>query len=46
VSGRYFVDSAPKASSRRSYDELVARRLWEVSAELTGLPLTDSEAAS
>ena len=37
VSGQYFVNSAPKKSSPRSYDEHVARRLWEVSAELTGL---------
>ena len=46
VSGRYFVDSAPKRSSRRSYDEQVARRLWDVSAELTGLPPTDQQTTS
>jgi retinol dehydrogenase-14 len=37
VSGRYFVRSRPRKSSARSYDERVARRLWEVSAELTHL---------
>jgi len=37
VSGRYFVNSAPKRSSARSYDQETARRLWAVSAELTGL---------
>ena len=37
VSGRYFVNRRPKRSSQRSYDEQVARRLWDVSAELTGL---------
>jgi NAD(P)-dependent dehydrogenase (short-subunit alcohol dehydrogenase family) len=40
VSGRYFADSAPKRSSDRSYDEEAARRLWAVSAELTGLGST------
>ena len=37
VSGKYFVDCKPAASSKESYDEEVARRLWEVSAEMTGL---------
>ncbi len=37
VSGRYFVGSRTKQSSRRSYDQDVARRLWDVSARLTGL---------
>ena len=34
VSGRYFVNGKPKASSARSYDEAAARRLWEISEEL------------
>lgn len=34
VSGRYFANSRPKRSSKRSYDEAVAARLWEVSADL------------
>ncbi|WP_329480021.1 SDR family oxidoreductase [Kribbella sp. NBC_01484] len=34
VSGKYFVNGKPKASSARSYDEAAARRLWEISEEL------------
>jgi NAD(P)-dependent dehydrogenase (short-subunit alcohol dehydrogenase family) len=37
VSGKYFVDKKPVRSSRASYDEQVARRLWTISAEMTGL---------
>jgi NAD(P)-dependent dehydrogenase (short-subunit alcohol dehydrogenase family) len=37
VTGKYFERSRPVASSRESHDEAVARRLWEVSARLTGL---------
>ena len=37
VSGRYFVNKKPAASSRESYDEAPARRLWEASERLTGL---------
>jgi retinol dehydrogenase-14 len=38
LSGRYFVKKAEARSSDVSYDERLARRLWEVSAELTNLP--------
>src|ERR671921_1507710 len=38
LSGRYFVKKAGARSSDVSYDERIARRLWEVSAELTDLP--------
>ena len=38
VSGRYFVKRAEARSSDKSYDKKLARRLWEVSAELTNLP--------
>jgi retinol dehydrogenase 14 len=38
LSGRYFVKKAEARSSDESYDEKIARRLWEVSAELTNLP--------
>jgi retinol dehydrogenase 14 len=34
VSGRYFVNSKPRTSSSRSYDEDDARRLWEISDKL------------
>jgi retinol dehydrogenase 14 len=36
VTGTYFVSSAPKRSSARSYDTALARRLWQASADLTG----------
>jgi retinol dehydrogenase-14 len=38
LSGRYFVKKAEARSSDASYDERLARRLWEVSAQLTKLP--------
>jgi retinol dehydrogenase-14 len=38
LSGRYFVKKAEARSSDVSYDERIARRLWEVSAQLTKLP--------
>jgi len=37
VTGQYFVAKKPKKSAKRSYDETVARRLWEVSAQMTGV---------
>lgn len=37
VTGKYFERKKPVASSRQSYDEAAARRLWEVSERLTGL---------
>ena len=40
VSGRYFADSKPKRSAKRSYDEAAAARLWQVSADLVGLTTT------
>ncbi len=40
VSGRFFTDSKPKKSSKASYDEAVAARLWQVSADLVGLHTT------
>ncbi len=38
VSGKYFAKKAEARSSERSYDEATARRLWQVSADLTKLP--------
>src|SRR5450631_4924976 len=40
VSGRYFANSKPKRSSKASYDEAAAARLWQVSAELVHLTAT------
>jgi NAD(P)-dependent dehydrogenase (short-subunit alcohol dehydrogenase family) len=37
VSGRYFVRVLAVPSSDASYEDTAARRLWQVSAELTGL---------
>jgi NAD(P)-dependent dehydrogenase (short-subunit alcohol dehydrogenase family) len=37
VTGRYFANSKPTRSSKPSYDEAAAARLWQVSAELVGL---------
>jgi retinol dehydrogenase 14 len=37
VSGRYFANSKPKSSSKPSYDQATAARLWQVSADLVGL---------
>jgi len=37
VTGRYFTRRQDKQSSRRSYETELARRLWRVSEELTGL---------
>ena len=37
ITGKYFDDLKPAASSRESHDAAVARRLWEVSERLTGL---------
>jgi retinol dehydrogenase 14 len=37
VTGLYFAKSRSRRSSKRSYDPVVAERLWQVSAELVGL---------
>jgi retinol dehydrogenase-14 len=38
VTGRYFASRKPRRSSKASYDQAAAARLWRVSAELVGLP--------
>jgi NAD(P)-dependent dehydrogenase (short-subunit alcohol dehydrogenase family) len=38
VSGKYFAKKSEAKSSERSYDAAIARRLWQVSAEMTKLP--------
>jgi NAD(P)-dependent dehydrogenase (short-subunit alcohol dehydrogenase family) len=38
VTGKYFVDCEPVASSPVSYDREAARRLWQISARLVDLP--------
>lgn len=37
VSGKYFVDCQPKTTTEESYDPEVARRLWDLSAEMVNL---------
>jgi NAD(P)-dependent dehydrogenase (short-subunit alcohol dehydrogenase family) len=37
VTGKYFDDKRAVRSSRESYDEAVAQRLWQLSEQLTGL---------
>ena len=37
VTGAFFVDGKPKRSSKRSYEDADAARLWRVSADLVGL---------
>ena len=37
VTGQYFVKERPVRSSPASYDEQAAARLWQMSAQLTGL---------
>jgi len=41
VTGRYFVDSRPRRSSERSYDEVVAARLWRVSGDPVDVTAAD-----
>ncbi|WP_460463787.1 SDR family oxidoreductase [Arthrobacter pigmenti] len=38
VTGRFFANSRPRKSSKSSYDEAAAARLWRASADLAGLP--------
>jgi hypothetical protein len=37
ATGRYFAGGKPSRSSKRSYDQAAAARLWQVSADLAGL---------
>lgn len=37
VSGQYFKEQVPAASTPASYDADAARRLWEIAVEMTGL---------
>jgi retinol dehydrogenase-14 len=42
VTGQFFANRKPRRSSKRSYDEAGARRLWEVSAQLVRLDAGDA----
>jgi len=37
ITGKYFVNKRPARSNKQSYDEAVARQLWDISVEMTGL---------
>lgn len=41
VTGRFFANGRARKSSKSSYDEAAAARLWRVSADLAGLPATN-----
>jgi NAD(P)-dependent dehydrogenase (short-subunit alcohol dehydrogenase family) len=45
ITGKYFIKSQEKPSSKASYDERLARELWDVSARLTGLEAAAARAA-
>lgn len=38
TTGRYFADKLEKTSSKLSYDESIAKKLWDKSCSLTGIP--------
>ena len=40
VTGKYFIDEKEARSSAESHDASIARRLWNISAQMTGLPAT------
>ena len=40
VTGRYFANRKPKTAAKTAYDTTAAARLWQVSADLTGLTAT------
>jgi hypothetical protein len=40
VSGQYFVNNNAVRSSQISYDQEIARQLWDASLEMTGLNVT------
>jgi NAD(P)-dependent dehydrogenase (short-subunit alcohol dehydrogenase family) len=40
VTGKYFVNKRPARSNKQSYDEAAAKRLWEISNDLTGMSKT------
>ena len=43
VTGRYFANRKPRTSSKPSYDTAAAARLWQVSADLVGLPRSSGQ---
>ena len=43
LTGRYFANRSPRKSHQASYDAATTSRLWQVSADLVGLPSADAE---
>jgi retinol dehydrogenase-14 len=43
VTGTYFANGKPAKSNRSSYDTTAAARLWRISEQLVGLPITTNE---
>ncbi|KKN33150.1 hypothetical protein LCGC14_0806730 [marine sediment metagenome] len=39
ITGKYFVKKVPRQSSKESYNEEYAKRIWDISAKMTGLEL-------
>ena len=39
ITGKYFVKKEPRKSSKESYNEEYAKRIWDISAKMTGLEL-------
>jgi NAD(P)-dependent dehydrogenase (short-subunit alcohol dehydrogenase family) len=46
VTGKYFVDCKEARSSKDSYDDSAARRLWNISLQMTGLVTSEMDAAN
>ena len=43
ITGKYFFDKIEKKSSNESYDEANALRLWDISAQMTGLSMVSTK---
>jgi len=46
MNGKYFMDKKPLASSKDSYDKVVAKKLWALSLEQAGLKESEAETAA
>lgn len=46
ITSKYYVDCKPTSTSRESYDVDVAKRLWQVSEELTAVKKSVTAAAA
>ena len=46
ISSKYYSDCKPKTSSSASYDAEVAKRLWDISQEMTDAPADSRQGSS